>query len=80
LSECTSCGSGGGAFAVEVHEVGEDGFGAELANHGGDLSAMVRSVIGEMLQRLPEGIFVDAEVQSFVFEDAVEVGLVRPLT
>jgi len=40
-------------LAVEMHQVGEDGLGAELTQHGGDLPAMVGAVIHHVLHRLP---------------------------
>ena len=58
-----------------MHEVGEDGLGAELAEHGGDLAAVIGAVIDDVLERLPERIGVDAEVHCFVFDDAVDVCL-----
>src|SRR5262249_4842171 len=63
------------AFAVEMHQVRQDWFCAVLPNHRGDLSAMIGSVICEMLQRLPERVRVDAKVKSFVFENAVKICL-----
>ena len=70
-----SGGGGYGAFAVEVHEIGEDGLGAKLAEHCGDLAAVIGAVIDDVLERLPHGIGVDAEVQGFVLDDPVEIGL-----
>ena len=68
-------GGGDGAFAVEVHEVGEDGLSAELAEHRGDLAAVIGAVIDDVLERLPQRIGVDAEFHCFVFDDAIDVGL-----
>src|SRR5580693_4169901 len=70
-----SCGGCYGAFAVEVHQVGEDGLSAELAQHRGDLAAMVGAVIDDVLERLRERIGIDAELHRFVFDDAVDVFL-----
>src|SRR5262245_40130150 len=72
-----SCRGGGscGALAVEVHQVGEDWFGAELAEKRCYLAARVSAVISEVLHGLPERIFVYAEIERFVFEDAIEIGL-----
>ncbi len=58
-----------------MHQVSEKRLHAVLAEHRGNLSAVIRPVIGEMLQRLPERIFVRAEVDRLVFENAVELRL-----
>src|SRR3984957_12009239 len=70
--------SGGGrdlAFAIEVHEVGGERLSAELAQHRGDLAAMIGAVIDDVLERLPQGIGIDAKLHCFVFDDAVDVFL-----
>jgi len=66
---------GGGAFAIEVHQVRRDGLRTVLAQHCGDLAAVIGTVISEMLQRLPEGIRVDSKIDRLVFEHAVEFRL-----
>ena len=70
-----SGGGGDGAFAVEVHQVGGEWLSAELAEHGGDLAAVIGAVIDDVLERLPQRIGVDAELHCFVFDDAVDVFL-----
>src|ERR1700748_200003 len=64
---------GDGTFAIEMHEVGEQRLGVELAQHRGDLAAMIGAVIDDVLERLPHGIGVDPEVHGFVLDDAIEV-------
>ena len=49
-----SCFGLGGALAVEKDQVDGGGFRAQLAEHGGDLAAMVGAVIYQVLQHLPE--------------------------
>ncbi len=41
---------------VESDKVGVRGCAAELPNHRGDLSAVVRAMVDEMLERLPQHI------------------------
>jgi len=72
-----SCGGGGnrGAFAVEVHEVGQNRLVTELAKESCDLAAVIGAMIGQVLHGLPERIFVHAEIEGLVFEDAIEICL-----
>ncbi len=58
-----------------MHEVGQDGLGAVLPQHGGDLAAVIGPMVDHVLQGLPQGISVDAELERLVFESAVEIGL-----
>src|SRR5271170_5039111 len=50
---------GGGALAIEMHEIGEDGLGALLPQHGGNLAAVIGSVVDDVLHGLPQRILVD---------------------
>src|SRR4029077_3280649 len=68
---------GDGALAIVMHQVGEDCRHAELTQQGRDLAAMVAAVIHDVLHRLPERVAVDAELQRFVFHDAIEIALVE---
>src|SRR5215472_1236588 len=58
-----------------MHEVGQNRFGAQLPQECGYLSAVIRSVVYQVLHRLPERILVYAEPQRFVFHHAIEVRL-----
>jgi hypothetical protein len=49
-------------LAIKVNEVRGKRLGVQLPEHGGDLSAVVRSVINQMLHRQPQGIGVLAEL------------------
>src|SRR5712692_10355197 len=60
-----------GALAIEVHQVCCDWLCAKLPQQRGDLSAVIRPMIDEMLHRFPEWIAVDAELQRFVFKNAL---------
>src|SRR5882672_118314 len=64
-----------GALAVEMHQVCRDGLRAELPQQRRDLAAMIGAVIRQMLHRFPERIAIDAELQRFIFEHAVEIRL-----
>ena len=63
-----------------MHQVGQDRLRSQLTEHGRDLAAMVRAVIYEMQQGLPERILIDAELQRVVFDVAIKVGCVNPRT
>ena len=73
-SEVGSCAGGGGAFAIKMHEVSEHGFCAKLAQQRCYLAAMISAVICEMLKRLPDRIFVHAEIESFIFHHPIKIG------
>ena len=62
-----------GRLTVEMHQVGQDGFSAQLAKHGGYLSAMVASVIDDMLQRLPHRIAVHPKVHGLIFDYTIQI-------
>src|SRR6267378_2569546 len=62
-------------LAIKVHQVGRNRLRAELPQQRCDLSAVVGTVIGEMLHGFPERIAIDAEFQRLVFENAVEIRL-----
>src|SRR6266849_5113451 len=66
---------GDGALAIKMHEVGQHGLCTVLAQHRGDLAAMVAAVIYNVLHGLPKRIAVHAEFQRFVFHYAVEIVL-----
>src|ERR1700691_1495847 len=59
-----------GAFAIKDDQVGGDGFGIELAQHGCDLAAMISAVIAEVLQNLPKGSRLRRARRCFVGNDA----------
>jgi hypothetical protein len=42
---------GAGTLAIKMDYIGGERLGAQLPNHGSDLSAMVRSMIDQMLHR-----------------------------
>src|ERR1700683_1829866 len=59
-----------GAFAIKDDQVGGDGFGIELAQHCGKLTAVIGAVIDEMLQHLPERSSLRRARRCFVGNDA----------
>src|ERR1700678_4854475 len=43
-----------GALAIKQDQVGRDGLGIELAQHSGNLTAVIGAMVDEVLQHLPE--------------------------
>ena len=70
-----SCGGGNRTFAIKVHQVGENRRSAELSEQSGDLAAVIGTVIGEVLQRLPQRILAGTELKGLVLENAIEIAL-----
>ena len=67
-------------FAVEKNQIGGDGFGAELAEHGRDLAAMIGAVIDEVLQHLPERRGLRHAGRRLVLHDALHSSCVSDAT
>src|SRR5258707_12427421 len=63
------------ALAIKMHQVGQDGLRAVLAQHRRDLAAVICAVIYNVLHGLPQRIAVDAELQRFVFQYPVKIAL-----
>src|ERR1700693_682135 len=61
----------GAPLATKMNQVGGKGFGIQLPEHGSKLSAMVRSVIDEMLHRQPQRILVLTKIQCAIFMRAI---------
>src|ERR1700730_9723019 len=57
----------GGTLTIEVHQVGRDRLGTQLAKQRGHLAAMVGTVIYQVLHRFPQRVAVDAEFQRLIF-------------
>src|ERR1035438_10566937 len=54
---------GAGTLAIKMNQIGGKRFGTQLPEHGGDLPAMIRSMIDQMLHRQPQGIVVLTKIQ-----------------
>ena len=58
-----------------MEEVGEDWLRAKLTQQRGNLAAMIRAVICQVLQRLPHRIFVNAKIKGAVFHHTIQIVL-----
>src|SRR5258706_3847052 len=63
------------ALAIKMHQVGQDGLSAVLAQHRGDLAAVIAAMIYNVLHGLPQRIAVDPELQRFVFQYPIKIAL-----
>jgi len=60
-----------GTLAIKMNHIGGKRLAAQLPDHRRDLSAMIRSMIDQMLHRQPQGIVVLTKIQRAIFMRAV---------
>src|SRR5262252_6444282 len=61
------------AFAVEPDHVGSSRLGAQLAQHGGDLASVIRTVISQVLQALPKRLRIRRSGKRFEIQNAPQI-------